>query len=541
MTTIGRYELITELGAGPMGAVYRAHDTTLDRQVALKVLTANAANDSELVQRFYREAKICARLRHPNLVPVYDIGQENGSPYIVMELIDGHNLRQMMAGDSSMTLDEKLQIVDAISEGLSYAHSMGVIHRDVKPSNIMVEKDGHVRILDFGVALTPASSLTVAGTVLGTPQYMSPEQASGKQCDERSEIFSLAVVAFELFTGQHPSDIRTKFPSSGDFGLSRETLAALQRAMNQEPQARYASAREFAIALRAASQTSPPVRPLDETPIPQPKPRMGGTETILSAVLVNLQRFEEAADSGDLSGAREAMIAMRQAGADDTRYAIALEQSAKRLDELELRKAACPAGNFDATSLFEPTSDPSRSIVGSGLFPVAKSDATVQPVMNSLQHDISTFVPRTLETIAPATVPHRARSTRRSSVIIAALALCCVLLGGVFLVTNDWRKVPQPLPYVATAEVVNVQAPLYAEPNAAGPPSAIAHHGDVVNVLRAPRDSQQQWTAVQWISAGKPTPAVFAHTADLGKWSSTDPSLDEALRQMFPMSPHLAR
>jgi hypothetical protein len=106
---------------------------------------------------------------------------------------------------------------------------------------------------------------------------------------------------------------------------------------------------------------------------------------------------------------------------------------------------------------------------------------------------------------------------------------------------DNWRKTPKPLPFVATAEVVNVEAPLYAEPNAAQPALAIAHHGDVVNILRAPRDSQQQWTAVQWISAGKPTPPVFAHTADLGKWSSTDPSLDEALRQMFLMSPRVAR
>ncbi|HXE15123.1 MAG TPA: serine/threonine-protein kinase [Bryobacteraceae bacterium] len=538
MTTLGRYEIIAELGTGPMGAVYRAHDTMLDRQVALKVLAADAANDSELVQRFYREAKICARLRHPNLVPVYDIGQENGIPYIVMELIDGPNLRQMMADGSPMTLDEKLQIVDAISEGLSYTHSMGVIHRDIKPSNIVVEKDGHVRILDFGVALTAASSLTVTGTVLGTPQYMSPEQALGKQCDERSESFSLAVVAFELISGKHPFDKRTGLPSNSDLALSQEILAVLQRAMNQAPQARYASAREFAIALRAASQTSLPVRPLDETPIPEPKPRrIGGTETILSAVLVNLQRFEEAADNGDLAGAREAMIAMRQAGADDTRYAIALEQSAKRLDELELQKPACAAGNFDATALFEPTSHAASASVPFLSPPVFQAQPTVTVATPSTR----TIVRTTQETIAPTTESHRVRSTRWSSVIIVALALCCVLLGGVYLVTDDWRKVPQPLPYVATAEVVNVEAPLYAEPNATGPPSAIAHHGDVVNILRAPRDSQQQWTSVQWISAGKPTPAVFAHTADLGKWSSTDPSLDEALRQMFPMSPRVAR
>ena len=526
-----------------MGSVYRAKDTALEREVALKTLAADAAKDSGFVERFYREARICARLRHPNLVPVYDMGQENGIPYIVMELIDGPNLRQMIAGGSPMTLGEKLQIVDAISEGLAYAHSMGVIHRDIKPSNIVVEKDGNVRILDFGVALTTPSALTVAGTVLGTPQYMSPEQASGKQCDERSEIFSLGVLAFELIAGKHPFDKQTEFPSNSGRGLSQEMLAVLQRAMNQEPQARYASAREFAIALRAASQTSVPARPLDETPIPQPRRRrIGGTETILSAVLVNLQRFEEAADNGDISGAREAMDAMRQAGADDTRYAIALEQSAKRLDELE-RQTPAPrvAANFDATSLFQPASDHGQSIVGQPHGLQAASYTAFQPVTDSLQHTIRTFTPHTQETIPPATERHRARSTRWSSVIIAALALCCVLLGGVYLVTNNWRKAPKPLPFVATAEVVNIEAPLYAEPNAGQPALAIAHHGDVVNVLRAPRDPQQQWTSVQWISAGKPTPAVFAHTADLGKWSSTDPSLDDSLRRMFPMSPATAR
>jgi hypothetical protein len=116
-----------------------------------------------------------------------------------------------------------------------------------------------------------------------------------------------------------------------------------------------------------------------------------------------------------------------------------------------------------------------------------------------------------------------------------------VLLGGVYLVTNNWRKAPKPLPFVATAEVVNVAAPLYAEPNGSQPPLAVAHHGDVVNILRAPHDPEQQWTELQWISAGKATPPVFGHTADLGKWSSADPLLDQTLRQMFPTSPRVAR
>ncbi|HEX6546250.1 MAG TPA: serine/threonine-protein kinase [Bryobacteraceae bacterium] len=530
-----RYEILAELHSGPTCAVYRAKDAMLDREVALKILAADAANDAGLMERFYREARICARLRHPSLVPVYDIGQDNGIPYIVMELLDGPNLRQTIANRSDIPLGEKLRIVEAIADGLAYAHSMGVIHRDIKPSNIVLEKDGHVRILDFGVALTAASPLTIAGTVLGTPQYMSPEQALGKQCDERSDVFSLAVVAFELTTGKHPFAKRTDFSSNGDFGLAQEALAVLQRGMNQEPQLRYGSPREFAIAFRCATQASVPVRPLDETPIPQPKPRrIGGTETILSAVLLNLQRFEEAADNGDLSGAREAMIAMRRAGADDTRYAIALEQSAKRLDELERQEPARRAVNFDATSLFEHTSSASVPLVSSPVF-------QAQPTVTVATPSTRTIVRPTQEVIPPAPKPRHVRPTRWSSIIIAALALCCVLLGGVYLTMDNWRKTPKPLPFVATAEVVNVEAPLYAEPNAAQPALAIAHHGDVVNILRAPRDSQQQWTAVQWISAGKPTPPVFAHTADLGKWSSTDPSLDEALRQMFLMSPRVAR
>lgn len=569
MAKIGRYELATQLSSGPMGTVYCANDTVLERQVALKVLAPDAAKDSGLVERFYREAKIGARLRHPNLVPVYDIGQDNGIPYIVMEFIDGVTLRQMITNGSLMPLDEKLRIVDAVSEGLAYSHSMGVIHRDVKPSNIVVDKDGQVRILDFGVALTAVSSLTVVGTVLGTPQYMSPEQASGKQCGERSEIFSLAVVAFELITGKHPFEgqpvnNQTAFPSNRDIGLPEELFAVLQRAMSRTPDQRYGTVREFAIALRAASQTSAPVRPLDETPIPQPRPRrIGGTETILSAVLVNLQRFEEAADIGDLSGAREAMLAMRQAGADDTRYAIALEQSAKRLDELEhqslepgVKAPSIPqlhkeeplaqtppatplypnsfaSGNFDATSLFQPASGvPSVSI------PVVPPPAfQTQPTFTVTTPSTRTIAHQTQQTIAPAAKPARAQSTRWSSFIITALAACCVLLGGVYFVTNNWRKEPKPLPFVATAEIVNVEAPLYPEPNAAQSPLAIAHHGDVMNILRAPRDPQQQWTEVQLIAAGKATPAVFAHTADLGKWSSSDPSLDEALRRMFPSSP----
>src|SRR5262245_29736915 len=209
-TAISHYRVLSKLGAGGMGEVYRARDPRLGREVAIKVLPASLANDADRLRRFEQEARSASALNHPNIVMVHEIGAANGSSYIAMELVEGARLREALSSGSLPTkklLDTAVQI----AEGLSKAHSAGIVHRDLKPENVMISKDGYVKLLDFGLAklfVAPTEQATNAptvipqetqpGTVMGTVGYMSPEQASGKSADFRSDQFALGSMLYEM-------------------------------------------------------------------------------------------------------------------------------------------------------------------------------------------------------------------------------------------------------------------------------------------------------------------------------------------------------
>ena len=182
-----------------MGMVYKAHDPMLDRTVALKVISADSDVTDELRTRFFREAQACARLNHPNIITVYDMGDEDGSLYIVMEFLEGEELRQLIAQRRNVPLEDKLAMMIEVCDGLDYAHKRGIVHRDIKPGNIFVMRNGHVKMLDFGIARisSAADGLTRTEVVMGTLRYMSPEQARGR-VDHRSDIFSVGAVFYEL-------------------------------------------------------------------------------------------------------------------------------------------------------------------------------------------------------------------------------------------------------------------------------------------------------------------------------------------------------
>jgi hypothetical protein len=210
MPSIGRYEIQDKIGEGAMGVVYRARDRTLGRVLALKMLSAELGADEELNKRFRREVEAIGRLSHPNVVTVYDTGESEGQLYMAMELLEGSDLRTLIEKQSDLTLTERLRIMAEICRGLGYAHSKGVIHRDVKPANLLVTTSGQVKILDFGLArLGNGGSITRRGVILGTPDYMSPEQATGRPVDERSDIFSTGAVFYEFLTLEKPFMGRT--------------------------------------------------------------------------------------------------------------------------------------------------------------------------------------------------------------------------------------------------------------------------------------------------------------------------------------------
>jgi serine/threonine protein kinase len=208
MDTIGRYEIVSTLGKGAMGVVYLARDPLIDRQVALKTLRVDLDADytSEFRERFLREAKAAGRLNHPGIVTIHDVGEdpESGLVFIAMEFIEGRDLKQLLSAGHEFRPSEAARITADVAKALDYAHSMGVVHRDIKPANIILTSDGTAKITDFGIAHLESSNLTVDGQFIGTPNFMSPEQITGKPVDGRSDIFSLGVVLFTLLTGQRP-------------------------------------------------------------------------------------------------------------------------------------------------------------------------------------------------------------------------------------------------------------------------------------------------------------------------------------------------
>ena len=207
ISQLGRYEILGELGQGAMGVVYRARDPLIDRVVAIKTINLGLALDEkeEYEGRFYQEAKAAGRLSHPNIVTIYDVGRNDDVAYIAMEFLEGRELRDIMNDGGLLPVQQVLDIVAQVASGLAYAHEFGIVHRDVKPSNIMVVRDGHVKITDFGIARMASSAVrTQTGMVLGSPKYMSPEQVMGKFTDQRSDIFSLGVMLYEMLTGQAP-------------------------------------------------------------------------------------------------------------------------------------------------------------------------------------------------------------------------------------------------------------------------------------------------------------------------------------------------
>jgi len=207
ISQLGRYEIISELGQGAMGVVYKATDPLIDRMVAIKTINLGLALEEkeEYEARFYQEAKAAGRLSHPNIVTIYDVGKSGDVAYIAMEFLQGREVRDILNEHANLPVDQVIDMVSQVALGLAYAHEHGIVHRDVKPSNIMVIRDGHVKITDFGIArMESASVRTQTGIVMGSPKYMSPEQVMGKLIDQRSDIFSLGVMLYEMLTGKAP-------------------------------------------------------------------------------------------------------------------------------------------------------------------------------------------------------------------------------------------------------------------------------------------------------------------------------------------------
>lgn len=292
--SLGKYKIQRELGRGAMGVVYRGFDPFIEREVAIKTLRADAVDAKEkavLLERFQKEAKAAGRMNHPNIVQIYEYGEDADQVYIAMEIVQGVELRDYLEEGSKFSMESIVSMMQELLEALGFAHKHGVVHRDIKPGNIVVLPDGHIKIMDFGIARLESSTLTQAGTILGTPSYMSPEQFMGQRVDGRSDLFSAGVILYELLTGEKAfpgnafSTIMHKVlkedpppPSELNVLVTREFDQVVKKALGKRPSERFQNAAEFSESLRRALA--------GETPFAAPAPAADATVMMSDGTVV---------------------------------------------------------------------------------------------------------------------------------------------------------------------------------------------------------------------------------------------------------------
>jgi serine/threonine-protein kinase len=290
-TIAGRYELQELVGTGGMSSVYKAHDTLLERNVALKILHDQYRTDDDFVERFKREARAVARLSHPNIVTVIDRGEDGGKQFIVFEYIDGENLKEHLVRSGRLPVRDALELALQVARALAFAHEHGLVHRDVKPQNVLLNGDGRAKVTDFGIARSlDVDGVTQTGTVLGTSNYIAPEQASGRRVDQQTDVYSLGVVLYELLAGEVPfpgenfvtialKHVNEPPPSLLDVrrDVPLRVANAVDRALAKDPGRRFESMEAFAAELEACliSLDHPGTDDDEATVITRPRPAGG--------------------------------------------------------------------------------------------------------------------------------------------------------------------------------------------------------------------------------------------------------------------------
>ncbi len=273
INNLGRYEIVSELGRGAMGVVYKAKDPLIDRMVAIKTINLQSLppdKKKEYEARFYQEAKAAGRLSHPNIITIYDLGENEGIAYIAMELLEGKELQHLVDDGKRLSVEDAVNIAVQVASGLAYAHEHGIVHRDIKPSNIMVLQGKRIKIADFGIARMESSLLsTKTGLLMGSPLYMSPEQIKNERVDLRSDIFSLGILLYQMVTGILPfrgDNAHTVMfqivqeeppkPSSVNPNVPQVLDAIIAKCLAKRPEDRYQDANELGRALLFSARAS---------------------------------------------------------------------------------------------------------------------------------------------------------------------------------------------------------------------------------------------------------------------------------------------
>ncbi len=315
---LGRYVIVEEIGQGAMGVVYKAVDPLIDRTVAIKTINLDLSKEelANFEKRFQREVQSAGKLNHPNIVTVYDVGRTEGVAYMAMEFLEGKELREILDSGVVLPVEKVVHIATQAAEGLGFAHEHGIVHRDVKPSNIMVLKNGLVKITDFGIAQMSSATRTISGMVMGSPKYMSPEQVVGQAVDGRSDIFSLGVLLYEMLTGKTPfagdniSAIMYQIlndepipPKTFNQGIPDAINFIVLKALAKHPDKRYQNAKEMARDLKRYKTLELPA-PGDEPKQPEPMDRrrlaredLGDATQIIPSMVLNEQHKSSPRDT----------------------------------------------------------------------------------------------------------------------------------------------------------------------------------------------------------------------------------------------------
>jgi serine/threonine protein kinase len=374
--TLGRYKILGVLGRGAMGAVYRALDPLIDREVAIKTLLPNLPEEimEEVRERFIREARSAGRLNHPNIVTIFDVGEHDGVAYIAMELLQGHSLLQILKHPQRLAFSTTANLIAQVADALDVAQRFKIVHRDVKPANIMVDSHGRAKLTDFGVAYVPSSTMTQTGTALGSPRYMSPEQVLGQPIDARSDIFSLGVVLYEMLSKRTPFEQpqdTTVFAlmnriagtpharlRSIDPGIPAAFEHIIDRALAKNPDKRYQRAGEMAQDLRdfrnlqqarPARNGSATTEEIDDTvPLDDPRANQVPVDVVRTQLISDIDKFVADYDREEQERIRQADEAQRKKEEEMRRWG---EEQARKRDELERTQnlAAAPSDTNSTT------------------------------------------------------------------------------------------------------------------------------------------------------------------------------------------------
>jgi serine/threonine-protein kinase len=559
--SIGRYEVIDRLGTGGMGAVFRARDPSIGRIVAIKMLHAD---DDEMRERFLHEAQSVGALTHRNIVTVYDFGDHDGQPYIVMEFVEGRTLADEIRTNQERPLSSKLELIEALALALDHAHERGIVHRDVKPANLMIDRAGVLKILDFGIARVGNSALTQAGVLMGTPHYMSPEQIEGAPVDRRSDVFAVGLVMYELltyqkaFAGDTPPVVMHRILRDPPPPIVRlcpwldpDVVAVVERALRKEPAQRYQRLAEMAADLRGArerlsglARLERPTVMLPPTPAP---PAPVARPPIVSAPFrlradrleAHLQTAQAAFDAGDFAAAAAECEQAVPIAPDDQRLFDLLTRATEAIARQQVRhrvEAARQHQSFEATSARAATP-------GSGAAPLPAMAPTDQDLIDP--YDLrSNPLERPLTRVglpsAPPTAPHLppTRSRRRPLAVLAVAAAIAVAALGVWR-RDDWVARwtdwvgPRADPAVAAAtDPLSIPAPTASVPPGAGPLPRAAMPEDsiapAVDVRKAPSSPSPL-----------PPPMTESEATDLlNRYNAAYARFDLArLRQLYPALP----